>query len=502
MTDRLGSQRGTVAPEGLLGALIEEHEREALPRLERLWAYFRNAPEPVGAAGVDGIEGRGCAGDRGYRLAQEAGLPSRLRGARARWVDDRAGERREVVIENDIAWRVQSMVDFMFGEPVRMVSTASEESLRGRVARVLEGVWERSGGVALLQDMALLGHVYGHVDLVLRVDEPGLELAAASLGSGEAGEGDLAEIAELFRVEVIEPTRGIPILDEDDYRELIGYVVHFARRLNAVEEGVGGASGTSRVSSTLTEVIGAGHRRVFEDGALVSEWSSRLMPGVVPVVHIQNLSQPFRYEGLSEVEPLIPLQDELNTRLSDRASRVTMQTFKMYLAKGLDGFDRVPVGPGQVWSTDNMDASVEAFGGDGASPSEESHVLEIREAMDKVSGVPPIASGVVRAKIGNLSSANALRITLMGVLAKTARKRVTYGRGLNAINGMVLGWLDAAGVLSTRAADRGVRLVWPDPIPADVREEVAAARAKADLGVPRAQVLSELGYAPTDPGIE
>ena len=59
-----------------------------------------------------------------------------------------------------------------------------------------------------------------------------------------------------------------------------------------------------------------------------------------------HVSQPFAYSGLSEVEPLIPLQDELNTRLSDRASRVTLQCFKMYLAKGIDGFDKFPVAHG------------------------------------------------------------------------------------------------------------------------------------------------------------
>ncbi len=39
---------------------------------------------------------------------------------------------------------------------------------------------------------------------------------------------------------------------------------------------------------------------------------------------------PLSYEGLSDVEPLIPLQDELNTRLSDRANRVTYQAFNMF----------------------------------------------------------------------------------------------------------------------------------------------------------------------------
>jgi hypothetical protein len=218
-------------------------------------------------------------------------------------------------------------------------------------------------------------------------------------------------------------------------------------------------------------------------------------------VHIQNISQPFAYSGLSEVEPLIPLQDELNTRLSDRASRVTMQSFKMYLAKGIDGFDRVPVGPGQVWSTDNIEAKIESFGGNADAPGELEHIEQVREGMDKASGVPPLASGVVRAKIGNLTSENALRVTLMGLLSKTSRKRVTYGRGIAEVCRLVLTGLDEAGILKTDPADRGVRIEWPDPLPRDEQEVLAAAKAKVELGVPRERVLSELGYSPSDPGI-
>jgi hypothetical protein len=199
------------------------------------------------------------------------------------------------------------------------------------------------------------------------------------------------------------------------------------------------------------------------------------------------------------VEPLIPLQDELNTRLSDRAFRVTMQSFRMFLAKGIDGFG--PVGPGRVIVTDNPEASITAVGGDAASPSEDAHIREVREAMDKVSCVPPLASGVLRQRIGNLSSANALRITLMGLLAKTARKRVTYGRGIERVSGFILRALHESGVLKTDERDRGVRLEWPDPLPADLSEQVAAARAKADLGVPAERVLGELGYTASDEGV-
>jgi hypothetical protein len=485
----------------LLEHLIARHEA-CTPTLRRLWEYYRN-PETSSAARLHGSAG-GTRSHNGscLRLAQERGLPSRITGIRDIAQDDRSRTRREVVIENDIGWRIQAMVDFMFGKPVLITSTARDEATRKTIERVLDAVWEASGGIALLQDVSLLGHIYGHVDLMLRQ----MPTTPDSDDPSTAG-------SEALRIEVIEPTRGIPLQSPDDYRRLDAYIIHSEREVNAVEHGPTArwntfwraASGEStgaarRKRTTYTEVISPTHRQTYREAKLIESrpWD---LTRDIPIVHIQNISQPFRYAGMSDVEPLIPLQNELNTRLSDRACRVTMQSFKMYLAKGIDGFDKVPVGPGQLWSTDNPDASVEEFGGDASSPSEESHIQEIREALDKTSGVPPLASGVVRAKIGNLSSANALRITLMGVLSKTARKRVTYGRGIAQMCSLILEALDSLGILSTNPADRGVKLVWPDPLPEDLSEAAAAARAKRELGVPEERVLAELGYTGADPGV-
>ncbi len=470
-----------------LNASLLEHliARQDGTRLRRLWDYYRN-PELLGTADMGRRRGP-------RRWAQECGLPSRLTGVRDAALDDRTEKRREVVIENDIGWRIQAMVDFMFGKPVRITSTARDEGTRKTVERVLDAVWEASGGIALLQDMALLGHVYGHVDLVMRE----VDTLPATTDPAQAG-------AEALRVEVVEPMRGIPLLAAEDYRKIDAYVIHSEREGRGVHGGGWTmpwrpASGGSRQRSIITEIMTALHRQVYEDGKLIENRPWRLGP--LPVVHIQNISQPFRYAGMSDVEPLIALQDELNTRLSDRASRVTFQSFKMYLAKGIPGFEKMPVGPGRLWSTDNPDATVEAFGGDAGSPSEESHIQEVREALDKTSGVPPLASGVVRAKIGNLTSANALRITLMGVLSKTARKRVTYGRGIAQMSGLILTALDELGLFKTDPLDRGVRLAWPDPLPEDLTEQAALARVKEELGVPREKVLAELGHSSADAGV-
>lgn len=515
--------------EALLKLVLDEHRGGTLPRLDKLWTYFRNPLSPVGLGLSSGGEGHSRPG-RWYRQAQEMGLPARVVGDRLPgWLapDDRAPSRREVVIENDIGWRVQTMIDFMFGKPVRLVSTCRDEGKRALIERALDAIWEGSGGISLFQDMALLGHVFGHVDLLVRVDDDFLIDDAPAKDADDLDRLLRGVNDGFIRVEAIEPRRGVPILDPADYRRVSAYILSYDQATLSPQAptNAAGSAGDARRSTRNSHLFerllsrrfgnGAGPRQriavthvispttwqLYHDEMLVAERSLTRLGGRMPIVHIQNVAQPFVYEGISDVEPLVPLQDELNTRLSDRACRVTMQSFKMYLAKGIEGFDQSPVGPGQVWSTDNPNAEITAFGGDAHSPSEEAHILEVREALDKASGVPPLASGVVRAKVGNLTSATALRITLMGLIARTARKRVTYGRGIAEASRLILAALDSAGILTTEEADRGIRLEWPDPIPLDERDLVANVAAKARLGVGREELLEQLGHTASDQGV-
>jgi len=479
-----------------LDAALMAHNTQRLPLLRRLQSYYRN-PLTLHHASKG----------KWYSLAQEDALPARIKGRVAN-----ADAPREPVVENDIGWRIHTMVDFLFGKPISIRSASSDTTLRAQIESALDTIWERSGGNALLHDAALLAHIYGHIDMVLRID-PSLATLAGHPSS-------LIDALNLIRIELIDPTRAVPILSTRDYRTLdalfvsappsVGQASPFvpARLLEMLnhlrlsttgrkgEAARGGHSNSSANHSLNGELILPGLSLTLHAGRAASSHPSLLPSSQLPVVHIQNTSQPFRYEGISEVEPLIPLQDELNTRLSDRASRVTMQSFKMYLAKGIDGFDRSPISPGVVWSTDNPAASISEFGGDASSPSEESHIAELREALDKVSAVPPIATGVIKAKIGNLTSANALRITLMGALSKTARKRIAYAHAITTLNSLILDTLDAHNILSTPTDQRTTRIDWPDPLPVDPEAALRAAEIKQRLGVPADRLLKELGYAP------
>jgi hypothetical protein len=505
--------------EDLLELLIAEHESEALPRLERLWRYYRNPlAEPNDHGGTTAPP------------AQSAGLPPRLT------LDQVDLERdlysREIVIENDIAWRIHTLVDFMFPDAPTVSSSAADPRTREQINAILEAVLNEgsdAGDVSLWQNAALLGSVYGFVDFLVNLREParprgGVSTSATNrhqdvpVTSAESSPGNapsnplppdlIHAIKSSLSIETVEAPRAIPLLSRHDYRVLDAYILHWRQPIHDVERegwlsrltravvkpmhGHAWALQSQRASITVTIIMSADRIQRYEDGVLVSETVNRL--GRIPVVHVQNLPQPLRFEGLSDVEPLIPLQDELNIRLSDRANRVTMQSFRMWLAKGIDGFIDRPVGPGQMWMTDNPDASIESFGGDADSPSERQHLEELREALDRASGVTPAAAGHIKARVGNLTSENALRISLMGTIAKIKRKRITYGSGIRKLCEMILHALDVQGLYRTESADRAVEVTWTDPIPADETRRIQDALDKAQLGVPLDVLRAELGY--------
>lgn len=550
---------------------IERLARVEGPRFRRLWAYYRNPMRNVGVmVGESGSE-------RPYRQAQEWGMPSRITGVRSgrevlegQEIDGVA--RKEVVIENDIGWRIDTMVDYLFGKPVAVRSAAPDPQRREVIDGLVRAILTHNGGLLFLQQLALLGAVYGFVDVLVKVDVGCLEHGQGGCGrrdlgeppvkggSGEVGEGKVGNgggrsgegsalpertcaaaageaeglsaatsqdsdtgarddsreamiqrLARMVRLEIVEPARALPLLCPRDWRKVEGYVqcyelnqspvssrqspakrTWWERVLRGWVEEEGKPSRGDGQKVVVTEIITAERWQRYEDEVLVAEGCNSL--GQVPLVHIQNTSVPFEYAGVSDVEGLIPLQDELNTRLSDRASRIALQSFRMYLGKGIENFDQMPISPGRMWTTDNSEAEVQEFGGDRDSPSETNHIADLREAMDKASGVSPIAAGAIKNRIGRLTSAAALRITLMSLLARTEKKRTTYGMGLERMIELALMWLDRAGVFATTREERRVELHWPSPLPENDVEKLEEAEIKTRLGVPKEVVLRELGY--------
>jgi len=493
--------------------LVDEQWVDMQTHFGRLWDYYQNPTySTTGLAAADAKLNESA---RNYVQAQEMGLPARITGIKRTQTSGLLGgkavtdiERKEVVIENDIGWRINAMVDFLFGKSVDIVSRAEDKNRRIEIDKIIKEVFNANGGVRFFQDMAVLGAVYGFTDCIVR---PGQKIADFTQKSitpniklrafgNDASFKQAMELVSDCGLELIEASRALPVLDEKDFRKINFYIQHFIEQKNDVgaEGGFlsrllnGRGNNSTRRTAAVTEIISPDIWQRYEEKQLVAE--GRNIMGIVPVVHIQNIAQPLYYEGVSDVEPLIPLQDELNTRLSDRASRITFQSFKMYLAKGIEGVENRAVSPGRMWCTDNPDASIEQFGGDSASPSEDTHIAEIRESLDKTSGVTPVAAGVLKNRIGNLTSAVALKMTLMGMLAKTERKHFLYGQGLKDIAAMVMHLLDVTNIYPNTKDERRFDVIFPSPLPENMQERLEEAKLKQELGVPKEQVLRELGY--------
>ena len=401
--DRLAIDHPELSDDGsALRQRIARLDRVEAPRLRRLWDYYRNPRVP--ASRFDDPSARP------YRQAQEWGLPSRITGDTS---DAQVG-RKEIVIENDIGWRVDAMVDFLFGQPIVIGSTLADESRRTRIDALIRAILARNGGIAFLQKLAVLGAVYGQVDVIVKYVGPA---KAATIDTAQtppqpacdgqmlgdravAADGDEfehdAKLASMIRFEIVEPTRAIPLLCAIDPAAVIAYAQHYRlprisrpaarasrgsswlEALNVFKRDTDRRSDAPALDRTdrveMLEIISPARWQRYEDGRLIAEGVNSL--GRLPLVHVQNTAVPFEYGGASDVEPLMPLQDELNTRLSDRAYRITMRSIKMYLGKGIDDFLTTPVGPGKMFATDNVDASIQEFGGDTACPSEQLHVDE------------------------------------------------------------------------------------------------------------------------------
>jgi hypothetical protein len=534
-------------------------------RYQRLWAYYRN---PMRFAGA--ISGDGGPSDRPYRQAQEWGLPARITGCRGSSGDVNAAipldqvTRKEVVIENDIGWRVETMIDYLFGKPIGIESAAPDPARRAVIADLLRLILAHNGGILFLQQLALIGSVYGFVDVLVKLDCTAKPLPGAcaprDLGQPPACDRDdddrstpaprlpephdaasaphedltpppadepsptpaasnatshaaqLARLAGMVRLEIVEPARALPFLSSTDYRVVDAYATCLEvsgvardtvpprkrswtdplRRAFSHFAAVRSTAGSSPDSTITLDLLTPTTWHRYANGKLIAEGTNSL--GEIPLVHVQNTAVPFEYGGASDVEPLIPLQDELNTRLSDRAHRITMQSFRMYLGKGIEGFDKLPVSPGRMWMTDNDQADIVEFGGDASCPSEDAHLSDVREALDKTSGVSPIAAGAIKGRIGRLTSAAALRVTMQALLAKTDKKRTTYGAAIARTCELALAWLDVAGLFPTTPDERRIEINWPSPLPENELETLQEAEAKVRLGVPNEIVLRELGY--------
>jgi hypothetical protein len=145
--------------------LVDEQSVDVRGHFEKLWEYYANPRMQMSGRGAH--EQKVNESGRCYIQAQEYGLPVRITGLLH---SGQAGvfgtqsardvQRKEVVIENDIAWRVNAAVDFLFGKPISFVSKSPDGQKRAEIETILKALFAANGAIVPRQ------HAVGSLTLV------------------------------------------------------------------------------------------------------------------------------------------------------------------------------------------------------------------------------------------------------------------------------------------------------------------------------------------------
>lgn len=211
----------------------------------------------------------------------------------------------------------------------------------------------------------------------------------------------------------------------------------------------------------------------------------------IPVAHFANV------DGRTELWDVVPLQDALNKLLLDILANADTAGFRLLFARGFmpttdgrepadDGSNLLTIAPGGIIVARQPDAGLEAV-----PPGDLSQLLatydRIIERIGHVSRTP--GEQLTRQVASEDSQAERKE----PLLAKVRRRQVLFGDAWEAVLRLAL---KLAVLYGGQVVDTGANaeVLWE---PAEVRDqgaELEALKIKSELGVPRLQLLREMGY--------
>ena len=172
---------------------------------------------------------------------------------------------------------------------------------------------------------------------------------------------------------------------------------------------------------------------VYEDNQLVDQMDNPY--GFIPFVQIKNFPIAGRSRGVSDIEDIIPLNVELNTKKSDVSEVIDYHSAPITLVYGAR-IGNLEKGANKVWGGLPKDAKVENLSLQGDLVASTNYIDSIKTAMCEIAGVPETVLGGASA-ISNTSGV-ALQYMNLPLIERTRVKRECTSKGLQLVNKMIL----------------------------------------------------------------
>jgi SPP1 family phage portal protein len=155
--------------------------------------------------------------------------------------------------------------------------------------------------------------------------------------------------------------------------------------------------------------------------------------GFIPVVHTKNTIDDGPY-GVSDLHVMMPLQDALNSLLTDLVLSGHFQAFQRSFLFGAYSDEEIAMDPGAITLVPGETGSLQTI-----QPANMISLLQsIREVVDQICTVTQIPEQAFRGFAGVPISGRALQILFTQLTAKCKEKVANVQNGLGRLNRMIL----------------------------------------------------------------
>ena len=388
--------------------------------------------------------------------------------------------RREMGDNNVTMNYVKTMSDFItnfcFGKGIQFKVPEQNEAI---IPQLLHEVWDNHNNKHyLLWQMGQLASITGDCFVKVAYDEPYVD------GVGLQHPGRV-------RILPLNPAHCFPEYHPHDRERLIRFKLKY-RFWGTSPEG-------TRQVYTFTEILTDNTVQQFINDELIDEYENPI--GVVPIVHIPNITITSSPWGQSDIWDIIQLNRELNEKMTEISDIINYHAAPVTIITGAKAsqLERVPK---KVWAGLPKEAQVFNLESRGEMSGAIEYVQMIKRAMHEITGVPETALGQFQ-PVSNTSGV-ALAIQYQPLMNRYQMKKIHFTQGLERLNEIIIKTCavfvpelliynpsqsampepDMLTQLDPNDPNTYKTTIhWPDPLPVDALIKLNEVQAKMALGI-------------------
>ena len=388
--------------------------------------------------------------------------------------------RREMGEQNITMNYVRTMSDyitnFCFGKGIQFKTPEQNAAI---IPHLLQTVWEQHNSKHyVLWEMGQLAGVTGDCFVKVAYEEPFID----SAGITHAGR---------IRIIPLNPAHCFPEYHPHDRDRILRFKLKY-RFWGTSPEG-------TRQVYTFTEILTEDSVEQYINDELIDQYDNAI--GVIPIVHIPNMTISSSPWGQSDIWDIISLNRELNEKMTEVSDIINYHAAPVTIITGAKA-SQLERGPKKVWAGLPKEASVFNLESSGNMAGALEYIQFIKRAMHEITGVPETALGQFQ-PVSNTSGV-ALAIQYQPMMNKYNQKKIHFTKGLEKINEVIIRTAAVfepqmlqynPGLGAMPEPDQAYELDpadpvtyqtqvhWPEPLPVDVLIKLNEVQAKMALGL-------------------